>query len=83
MSADSIYCGKMQKEREWSDGRYMCDKKAGHAGPCGSWSRSSSGRVTFKGYERCACTKSGCNCVGGEKRTLIGSPDTDNLEAKE
>ena len=52
-------------------------------GFCGERVGACNRDAPFKGYERCACTKSGCNCVGGEKRTLIGSPDTDNLEAKE
>ena len=63
------FCRKVEKTQRWDDGRYSCNSKKGHAGLCGNWSRSSSGRVSFEGHEPCKHIIAGtldCGCILGD-----------------
>lgn len=62
-------CQKYEKTQRWDDGRYSCDRVAGHEGPCAAWSRSASGRQSFRGFEPCEHMKTGdkeCGCILGD-----------------
>ena len=67
--ATITYCHKVEKRQRWTDGRYRCDRIAGHEGKCSAWSRSASGRQVFEGFEPCKCMKEGergCDCILGD-----------------
>ena len=62
-------CQKYEKTQRWDDGRYSCDRVAGHEGDCWAWSRSASGRQHFEGFEPCEHIKNGdkeCGCILGD-----------------
>ena len=66
---DNPYCHLYEKTQRWTDGRYRCGGRKGHAGRCSAWSRSGSGKQSFDGYPPCEHIKTGqtdCGCILGD-----------------